>query len=200
VLLKIAFGLIGVLLFLFLFWKKLKEDYESEIIFTSAFYILFGIAGGLLISVRFFPNWWFWLAFLSSTVALIIAVIKFNLRILEATEAWVVANLVLFGLAVLVDYIQNPTLFSGIGTFLVLVLFISYFFIDKHYKSFRWYKSGRVGFSGLTILAVFFLTRAVVAVAFTDMLFCMWKIDSVMSGVVAFVCFLVIFSLAKNST
>ncbi|MBU1894578.1 MAG: hypothetical protein KJ983_02015, partial [Candidatus Omnitrophica bacterium] len=134
-LLKITIGLIGILLFLFLFWKKLKEDYESEIIFTSAFYILSGIAGGLLISARFLPNWWFWLAFLGSTVAFIIAVTKFKLRILEAAEAWIVANLSLFGLAMLADYIQEPILTSGIGTILILVLFVSYFIIDKHYKS-----------------------------------------------------------------
>ncbi len=199
-LLKITFGLIGVLLFLFLFWKKLKEDYESETIFTSAFCILFGIAGGLLISVRFFPSWWFWLALLGSAVAFIIAVIRFKLKILETTEAWVVANLPLFGLAMLTDYIQKSTLFSGIGTILILVLFVSYFVIDKHYKSFRWYKSGRVGFSGLTILAVFFLLRSAVAVTFPDVLSFVGRIDTILSGVVSFACFLVILSLAKNST
>jgi len=197
--LEIIFGLVGILLFLFLFWKKLKEDYESEIIFTSAFYILFGIAGGLLISVRFFPTWWFWFVFLGSAVALLISATKFKLRILEVLEAGVVAGLLSFGLTMFVDYIQNPTLFSGIGTLIVLVLFISFFFIDKHYKSFRWYKSGRVGFSGLTILAVFFLIRSTVAVAFPNMLSFVGEIDTILSGIVSFACFLVIFSLAKNS-
>jgi len=51
--LGVIFLFLGIIIFLFFFWKRLKEDYSSERIFSTAFYILFGIGAGFL-AVWFF--------------------------------------------------------------------------------------------------------------------------------------------------
>jgi len=64
---KILINIIGVLFFFFLFWKKLKEDYDSESIFTFAVFIAAGIGIFSFISQRILPQWWFWASCLGNT-------------------------------------------------------------------------------------------------------------------------------------
>ena len=71
-LISIIIGVLGFLPFLFVFWKRLKEDYSSSQIFESGFYIIFAIAFFVLIFAfglsRFLPpssifspaGLWFW--------------------------------------------------------------------------------------------------------------------------------------------
>ena len=53
---SIPTNIVGILVFLFLFWKRLRDDYSSEIIFKTAFDILIGIGVGLLFSLKFIPG------------------------------------------------------------------------------------------------------------------------------------------------
>ncbi|KKU09305.1 MAG: hypothetical protein UX13_C0044G0014, partial [Candidatus Woesebacteria bacterium GW2011_GWB1_45_5] len=56
-LVNIVINLLGGMIFLFIFWKRLKEDYAHEIIFKSALYILSGILLGGFIALKFAPPW-----------------------------------------------------------------------------------------------------------------------------------------------
>src|SRR3989338_2205542 len=92
VLIRIAFSIIGIVIFLFIFWNRLREDYSESIIFTSAFYVLFGMFISTLASLYFFEKWWFWLALLGGVVATWLAIFRFKLRVFEVVESKVAAG------------------------------------------------------------------------------------------------------------
>lgn len=189
----------GVVLFLFIFWKKLKEDYLSDNIFFTGVYALFGIVLGVILSIKFFPDWWFWQVGVLSSVGLLIGILRFKLRIYEVIEAYLIAILPWFSLFFLTNSILNSNFYSFFGFSFLTLLIGLYYFLDTHYKNFSWYRSGRVGFSGLSILGIFFLTRAALAPISNVVLSLAGKTDSVISGVLAFVVFLLIYNLAKTS-
>ena len=68
--LNIIFSLTGIYVFLFLFWRKLKEDYSQNQIFTVGFYSIIGFAALNLLSQGYAPKWIFWLSSLGSVTAL----------------------------------------------------------------------------------------------------------------------------------
>jgi len=156
-------GILGVILFLFIFWKKLKEDYSSNIIFTTAFAILIGSSLGLTISRIFFPTWFFWFAFLGSILGMFLMITKFKFRFYETIEALILSTIPLISLMFFKDSIVNSSLnsFLAFVTSLILI-FLSYWF-DINYKSFSWYKSGRIGFTGISIAIIFFISRTPVS-------------------------------------
>ncbi|OGM28713.1 hypothetical protein A2962_02520 [Candidatus Woesebacteria bacterium RIFCSPLOWO2_01_FULL_39_61] len=197
VLIRIAFSIIGIVIFLFIFWNRLREDYSESIIFTSAFYVLFGMFISTLASLYFFEKWWFWLALLGGVVATWLAIFRFKLRVFEVVESNVLGSLTLLSLVYLYNLVQSKDILSGSATLICLALIILFIYFDKHYKDFTWYKSGRIGFSGLTILGLFFLIRAAVALFFHDMISFVSGYEVVLSGIIAFVSFLTVFNLAK---
>lgn len=189
----------GVILFLFIFWKKLKEDYLSDNIFFTAFYSLFGLLAGSILSIKLLPDWWFWQVVIFSFSGLLIGVLRFKLRIYEVIEAYLIAILPWFSLFFLTNSILNSNLYSFFGFSFLTLLIGLYYFLDTHYKNFSWYRSGRVGFSGLSILGVFLLARALLAPISNVVLSLAGKTDSMISGVLAFIVFLLIYNLAKTS-
>lgn len=198
--LSIFFNIFGVLVFLFVFWKRLKEDYASKMIFTSSFYMLVGLFAGKLVSFYFFPLWWFWSGFLGVSLGFVLGVLRFKLRAFEAIDAAVPGLLLWFSFLFLGNAISFSSLSSLIASAFLVVLTVLYFVLDGHYKSFAWYKSGRIGFSGLTVLGVFFLARAVVAATFHNVLSFVGTLDIIISAVAAFASFLTVFNLARKRT
>lgn len=191
------FSLAGILTFLFLFWKKLKEDYLSSIIFTSAFSMLLGVAAGLILSKFFFPSYWFWASLVGITIGLLISARRFNLRIYEASEAAVISLLpwaILVSLADAISASSLGSLIEGVSGVLLIGLYI---FLDRHYKNFTWYASGRVGFSGLTVLAIFFLLRGTIAI-FTTNVLSFVEAETAISEILAFAFFLLVFNLSRQ--
>jgi len=193
-------NLAGVLIFLFLFWKRLKEDYPSEQIFTNSFFVLLGVALGLLIAKKFLPAFWFWGAFLGASLGVLLGVIRSKFRIFEAIEAASLGLLPWLGIYFLGDSIVNSSLPSFLAFFAVTCLVTLFAFLDSHYKNFAWYRSGRVGFSGLTTLAFFFLLRAGFAPFFPFVISFTGRQDAILSGVAAFAFFLLTFNLARQTT
>jgi len=198
--LKILLNTTGAVFFFFLFWKKLKEDYRSPSIFSAAFYILIGIGVLGFLSERFFPEWWFWANVLGVVLGFGLGILRFKLRFFESLEAVVVGLLPWLSFVFLRDAVSNANLPSLIGFVVLFLIIVFYLFIDRHYKRFTWYKSGKVGFSGLMTLGVLFLARTTVAVLFPFVLSFSGPIDSIMSGVIAFTSFLLVFNLARQET
>lgn len=195
---KILFGFFGFLVFVFLFWRRLKEDYADEVVFSSAFLILGSALLLNLVSQKFFPGWWFWASTLGAVVGFLGAVIRFKLMVFETIEALVISGLSWLSLVFLQDSISSssaPSLGGFLATFFLVGLF---FFLDAHYKKFSWYKSGKVGFSGMTTLGIFFLVRAVVASTFPFMISFVGRLDAIISGVLAFLAFLTVFNLSRQ--
>ena len=151
-----------------------------------------------LFTTYFLTAWWFWLSLLSVLVALFLAIKRYRLRVFETLEAQVISLLPWLSLLFLADSIINSNIHSLVGFILITLLIILFFIFDKHYKRFTWYKSGRVGFSGLTILGLFFLIRALVALKFDNVLSFSGKNEVYFSAVLAFSSFLILFNLSRQ--
>ncbi|OGM76585.1 hypothetical protein A2210_01785 [Candidatus Woesebacteria bacterium RIFOXYA1_FULL_40_18] len=195
---NILISLSGILVSLFIFWKKLKEDYTSGIIFTSSFYMLSLLGIALVLSRFFFPLWWFWSGFLGVSLGFGISLIRFNLRFYETLEATFAALSPWLALVLLADSVRNASLISFLAFFMVLLLITFYYFLDSQYKNFHWYKSGRVGISGVITLALFFLLRGVISTFFPFVISFVGKYDAVFSTALAFLFFLLTYKLSKS--
>lgn len=196
---NIVANTLGIFFLLYFFWKKLKEDYASTIIFTTAVYALLGVLVGYLISLEFFSQWWFFWETLFLFVGLVVGVLRFKLRIFEILEAATVSFLPWLSFIFLKDSISNQSLISLVAFVFLLLLLFLFFFLDKHYKRFTWYKSGKIGFSGMTTLGVFFLIRAVVGAFNLPMISFVGKLDSVLSAVISFIAFLMVYNLSRST-
>lgn len=195
---KIVFNILGILVFFFVFWKRLKEDYTAGQIFTTGLYMIIGISLTVIISTKFLEPWWFWLSFAGAALGLTLGVLRFKLRFFETFEAGVAATLPWLGVVFLSDSIEKSNPISLIGFMVIILLIALFYFLDAHYKKFAWYKSGRVGFTGLTSLGLLLLLRVAVAPVIPDVLSFSGKYEAIISGILAFVSFLLVFNLART--
>lgn len=191
-------SLLGVIVFLFIFWKRLKEDYASEIIFKTAFSIIFGVIIFTLISFRFFADWFLFGGMLGALIGLWISVARLKIRFYETLEAFVVGSLPYLSFVFLTDSVATSSLSSFSGFLMILVLLFVFYFLDVNYKNFTWYRSGRIGFVGLSTLAIFFLVRSTIAIFGITMLSFVGKYESIVSGIMAFIICLVLFNLGRK--
>ena len=197
---SIASTVLGVVIFLFIFWNKQREDYPSGQIFSTSFYILLGIGLGYIISRNFFAPWWFWASLVGMAAGLGLGLIRFRFRFFETFEALVIGALPWLSLVFLSDSISSSSVFSFAAFVVIVGLMALYHFLDRHYKSFSWYRSGRIGFSGLTVAGIFFLLRAAVASFFPFVLSFVVSVEAILSGIAAFTLFLLTFNLARAET
>jgi len=196
-LVNLGITILGILIFLFIFWKRLRDDYAAEIIFKSATYILVGIAVGWAISSKFFPVWFFWASITGGLTGFSFAILKFRVKFYETLEALIIAFLPWLGLIFLIDSVTRGSLNSFLAfTFMLIMIFASYYF-DTHYKRFSWYKSGRIGFAGLATATVFFLVRSLIAIGKVPMLSFVGQSEAVVAGAAALVSFILLFNLGR---
>ena len=172
----------GIIISLFIFWKRLREDYSGEIIFNSIFIVFISLFTAHLVSLRFFPVWFFWADFLAVLIGLTIAVYKNKIRFYESLETLTFSLTPLLSLFFLQDAVKNSSLFSFVAFTVMLLLIFVFYYIDTHYKNFSWYLSGKIGLSGLSILFLFFLIRAIIATFFPSVLSFSGKFDPLISG------------------
>ncbi len=194
-----AVNVLGIFIFLFVFWKRLREDYSSEIIFKTAFYILIGILIGFLLSLKFLPVAFFWFTFVGALLGLGFAIWRLRVRFYETFEALTISSFPWLSFVFLLDSVVNASLVSFLAFVAILVfVFISYY-LDTHYKTFTWYKSGKIGFAGLLTLSFFFIVRSVLAIFTVNMLsFVVLRVEAVISGAAAFICFVLLFNLGRT--
>lgn len=197
-LISVAAIALGFLIFLFLFWRKLKEDYGPEPIFTACFFILVGIMTGVFLSLRFAKDWWFWASILGGSIGFLAGLLRLKLRLFESLEALIISLLPLSVLIFLVDAVKNSNLFSLVYSVGTLALLGLYYFLSIHYRNFSWYHSGRVGFAGLSTGGLFFLLRAGIAIFSPTVLSFVGKFEVLVSGLAAFGLFLLVFNLARD--
>lgn len=196
-------AVLGALTFQFLLWKRLGEDYPPNIIFSVGFYVvgclvagaaLFNFALSPILHKSYFFNpsgLWFWGALIGSMVGFGLAIFKFKIRFFETLEALTIGGL----FWILYLLISQAALIQAV---VVLVLIILFFIFGKRYKTFAWYKSGKVGFAGLAILAIFFMLRAIAAIIYPDIISFIGKIDAIVSASLAFIFFLTVYNLGER--
>jgi len=194
----LALNILGVVVFLFLFWNRLREDYLSNQVFSSAFLIIIGVLLFYLISVLYFPFFWFWLTFLGFWLGFMLSVIKFGLKIYETLEASLVSIIPWLSFVFLGDSINNKNLISLLVFGFTIAVIPLYVFLNKRYKDFSWYKSGKIGFAGLTSIGIYFLARGLVAIFFPFVLSFVGDYETILSGIVAFCFFLLVFNLSRK--
>ena len=196
---NILVAFLGTLIFLFLFWKRLKEDFVAEIIFKVASYILAGVLIGFIFAFKFSPDWFLWYSFAGAMLGMIFGVFTLRVKFYEALEAFTISFLPWLAFMFLEDSVVNSSLSSFLGFTATLVfIFVSYWFGD-HYKNFTWYKSGKIGFAGLATLALIFLIRFTVAIFGIHVLsFVSQRYESVISGILALISLGLIFNLGRN--
>ena len=188
----------GILIFLFIFWKRLKEDYAAEVIFQSATYILVGLGVGWAASARFFPVWFFWAEIAGGLIGLAFAILRFRVKFYETFEAFIIGSLPWLSLVFLKDSVVKSSLSSFLAfIFILIMVFVSYYF-DVRYKGYRWYKSGKIGFAGLAVAALIFLTRSAIAIVKVPVLSFVGRSELVVSGIAALVSLLLLYNLGRT--
>jgi len=201
--------IVGIFGFLFLVWKRLVDDYKAEEIFSFGFVVLGFLIVGFLTGVflnGLFPNssvfspsgLWFWTAFIFGVIGFIFGFYRFKLRFFEILEGAGIAFLFWFFAVSFAFSLETTNLKLLLFSTATGILIAFFFFIDSRYKSFNWYKSGKIGFSGLTILGLFFLFRAILALFDPTMISFIGKLDAIVDSVVAFVFFVTLFNLSGN--
>jgi len=187
-------------MYLYFFWKRLKDDYVRNQIFTTAFYGLILLGSGYLISFYYFDWLRFWLPLTGAIIGLVLGILKYKLKTFEVLEAAVLGLLSIFALILLGELALTRDMLY-LFSFVVLVLLIVLFhLLDRYYKGFTWYKSGRIGFSGLTVTGVFFVIYAIVAMTLSSMISFVGNKDALVSLILAGVSFSIVFKLAKQKT
>ena len=195
---SILFSTLGFFVFQYIFWKKLREDYSSELIFTLSFTTTGTWLLIKTLTFRFLNPWWFWVSLIAAFLVLNLFSRKLKMNRFETFNAGVLAFLSYWGLYLLSDAVSTESIFSFAHSFFVFGIVFLYIFFDTRYKNFSWYKSGRVGFSGLAAFGVYFLLRTVLATQFSFML-SFTVAEIYISGICSFINFLVLYNLARQA-
>ncbi len=198
-LVNLAVAFFGLLIFLFIFWKRLKEDYASEIVFKSASFILFLFLGGYLLSLKYSPQAYLYFGFVGALAGVYLTVNKLRIKFYEVLDAVVLAFLPWLSLTFFKDSVIASSFISFAAFLYVLIIIFLYYYFDTHYKEFTWYRSGKVGFSGLAALAIIFLTRSLIATIGIPVLSFVGRFEGIVSGALAFVAFLLLYNLGRKT-
>lgn len=201
-------SIIGAFLFLFVFWRRLKEDYSPALIFNSAFLSIFLICSFSLVAIGisklapdttiFRPSqMWFWSSILGLLVSLRIAVSKFRLKMIETFEASILGTMLWILVLFIVESVVSGSIQAGVLAIITAILIYLFFFLDKKYRSFQWYKSGKVGFSGLAVAGIFFLARIFLSYFEPNTFSIIGKVDVVISAATSFLIFFSLYNLSE---
>ena len=138
--LEIVFVLLSSFLFLFVYYRKLKEDFLPSQIFRDGTLILFCTGVGALISFFIAQQLWFWLSTIGFIIGLIFALIRSRIPILEGLEAASLGALWLLLFYYVFQLITKPTIPEWVGFGGIILTFLIYLFFTFNYKKFTWYR------------------------------------------------------------
>ena len=166
---------------LFILWKKLRDDYIASQIFSLGFGIYFSLVAGFLLFHFFKFSYSEWFIVAAPVVVVLYLSNRGRMRLNELVNALApllyVSNIYYYLMLV----ILKNNYFALIGIFLSILFIIFYFLLEKNYKKLQWYKSGKIGFSGLFVLSVYFFMNSALAILIPDMVFFSGKINAIIS-------------------
>lgn len=179
------FRVLGIVVFLYLLWRNLRENYDDQKLITFSWLALLGF----LIFGRFFYgliNWGVWnndlidwvlvtskpgMSYIGGYLGLVLVVWLFSRK-----EQWkflsFMEDLLRPFLAMMVFLMLDEFLRSKFDFILILylalliLLFPLFNFFARRYRSFVWYKSGKKGFVLLLLNFLFFLTVSLILILF----------------------------------
>lgn len=209
ILLYTSASVLGAISFLFIYWKKMRHDYTRDMVFASGFSILLLVISMTFISiyiVRYIPatnifdstQLWFWGALVGYLIAFGLNIVNSKFKFFESLEASGIGLFIWLGFIFVANGINRRDLNSLLASGLVIGLFMIYLILERKYRRFTWYKSGRVGFAGLTTLGLFFLIRSMVSIYGGSMLSLAGRVEVVLSSVLAFLLFFSVYHLSER--
>ena len=178
------FRVIGVVLYLFMIWSSMKDDYRSDdVIWLSWISILAFFAG-----VFFFGLFAGYLLMLA-IITLYVKIKKWKLpNVLEDGTA---AFLVLMFFTYLEEFVRsNWNFYIAIKLFVVMMAYLLVGILKKKYRSIVWYKSGKKGFVFWMLSGIVLGIYSIVSLLFKDM-----AIMSILYGTVSLLSFIGLFIL-----
>lgn len=165
----IALNILGVFIFMFIYWKKLKDEYSSEIVFSSVFtYILFLLIF-LFVSYRTSFEYWFWFTFAALPATGLFLKLKRKMSLYELLDAFAIAVIPWLVLLFTAEIIITGRVLNLVWAILFCLIAILYKYLESRYKLISWYKSGKIGFLGLVSVLVYFLFRGVASLIGLDL-------------------------------
>lgn len=191
-------NIMGISLFLFLYWRKLKEDYIVEKTFDSAVVFLVFITLGLIFSKFFLNAFWFWITFFSLILAFLINTFVLKIKANELLDALAISTLSWLSFYYLEYSVRNSSLSAFLVFWISLISCFLFFLFSNFYRSFTWYKSGKMGFSGLATLGIFLILRSILYIFFPQTISFSGWVDPYLSTTFAFISFLLLFNLSRQ--
>lgn len=191
-------NIVGIFLLIFLFWYKLKEDYHYEKVFNLVIFVLLGLFSAFIFSRYLFKDYWFYIYLLGSFLGFSLGVFKLKMKFFESLDAFTISFLPYLGFFFLTESVLQFSLYYFLGFWIIALFIFLYSLLDANYRKFTWYRSGRVGFSGLLILGLLFLTRALIAYFFNWAPSIAGAYDIYISASFSFVSFLLLFNLSRK--
>lgn len=184
----------------FLYWVRLKEDYSGDVIFTC-FFLSVALAAFFSIFLSWLlkgVGWVYWGVLLGVLLGVIVGNLKFRMRFFEGLEGAILGILVLNVVGFAYISISSFSMFAILMISNAIVWLVVFFLLDRRYKDFGWYRSGKIGFSGLSSLGGFYLTSCLIALVVPTMVFFTSQIDVIISGIISFLSFLAIYNLSRQ--
>lgn len=163
--------IIFVALVYYIFWLNFSEDYLLRDVFNFA--TLLSIGSLLLFFAANYIG--IWILFWSSLLGYLLVAYFYT-----KSKGWRVAEVLEVVYFVFLNYILATGLFnlvffeneSGIWYFAsVIFSYILFLFFKKTYKNLSWYKSAKIGFATIFSFLILILTKIVLALIFSDVLF-----------------------------
>ncbi len=199
----------GSLVFVFMFWRRLKEDYSSDILFSAGVSmaictmlfsaIFFYIANFFFAkSAVFYPEgMWFWGAVVGYLIAYAVSVWRYEMKVYEVFDAAGIA-LLLWYAEIIFAYSIIPLYISGLAFFsAVFIFYLSFVWLQKNYKRLSIFRNSRAGAPGLAIIGALFFVRVLAAYFVPSLVSLVGPIDIVPSSVVAFLLFFSVYNLSE---
>lgn len=176
---------IGVLLFVYLMWRNLRENYEEDKIVTYSWIALLGffVGGRITYGLVNFGVWndslvsWFavWdkpgINYIGAVLGLMLVNFLFakanNWKIIPFCEDGLVNSLLLLVFLIVDEFVRSRfDLKAGVYVlFLILMIFVAGL-AKKKYRSLVWYKSGKKGFAFLSTSFLSFLLLGLLGLYF----------------------------------
>ncbi len=157
----------GVIAFSFSIWRRLKEDYSPEQIFSSTILALLGGLLGFIIFDRWLPQFVFWGFLVGFVLFGLYAISKINLKLYEAWDAAALGLSWLslfFHLGLLLKNGFGEKFSRALEVLPAIVAIVLFYVYLKNYRRFSWYPSGKIGFIGGSVACLYFVTLALVAI------------------------------------
>lgn len=161
----------ALIVFLYVFWKRLKDDYIANQIFSVAFLSIAGFISAVIYLKLFSFNWSFWGITVGVIFGMLVGVYRFKIKLLDALNSEIVAwSPLIIGAGVF----TGITLADNLMIILSLIfgiLYLSNDLILKLVQDVTKFKYGRSHISGLIVISLYMVLRFILAIYHNKVLF-----------------------------